>query len=137
MPGIFVMLMVNICFGQSTTELISTIKKEFQAINADSGYKKIVIENEDFLENMTDGGGALTGYYKGKRLRKINQWIGISTGFEITEFYYKDNKLIFIYQEFNSFIYIDSLQELDHSQATITSEKRFYFNNDKLIQFSW
>jgi hypothetical protein len=40
-------------------------EKIFAEINADTTLKKISLENEEFLENVPDGGGELTGFFKG------------------------------------------------------------------------
>ena len=135
---IFILITIlTFCFhtalGQDKAKLVSDIRKEFKIINSDTTLKKVVLNNEEFLDHMPDGGGQLTGFYKEGQLRKIVSWIGLSNGNEIFEFYFNNNKLIFVYEQFNSFIY-DSKQEtlrLDTTERTF--EGRYYFNNDKLI----
>ena len=125
---------VNASAGQTKAEQVQAIRKEFQAINGDSTMKKITMENEEFTEQLvTDGGRELTGYYKNGQVRKVRHWVGISHGNEIKEFYFRDGKLIFVYEQFNSFPYDGKKGEHIHSITKTTFEGRYYFNNDKLI----
>ncbi|MFI5129407.1 MAG: hypothetical protein ACHQFX_05425 [Chitinophagales bacterium] len=121
--------------AQSKTLLITAIRKDFQAINADKTLSKKTLTDEEFMENATDGGGELTGYYKKDSLVKIIEWIGLSFGNRTREFYLKNAKLFFVYEKFESFVVKDStVAEIDHSKVTTTFEGRYYFNKDKLIE---
>jgi len=122
-------------FGQDKAKLTSDIRKEFRAINNDTTLKKLVLNEDEFLDHTPDGGGQLTGFYKGEQIRKIVTWIGLSNGNEIFEYYFKNNRLIFVYEEFNSFVYDDKKQvhRLDTTEKTFIG--RYYFANDKLVDY--
>src|ERR1044072_821046 len=76
-------------FSQSKDPIISNIRKQIQSINQDSSLKVIKLENEEFMgENIGDGGGELRGYFKGKEIRKVYTWFGVSNGIEVVEYYY-------------------------------------------------
>lgn len=124
---------IHTSFAQSKEEMVRLVRKEFQAINNDSTLKTVVLNNEDFLDEMPDGGGSLTGFYKDGKIRKIVEWIGISHGINIREFYFKDNQLIFVYTQFKSFVYDEKKDTLDLMHTTLTSEGRYYFKDGKLI----
>jgi len=79
------------------------------------------------------GGGELTGYYKKDSVVKIVEWIGLSYGNRTREFYFKENKLFFVYEKFESFVHNDKTNELDLTKVKTTFEGRYYFNNKKLI----
>src|SRR6187399_2214269 len=96
-----------VSFAQTKDEQIKLIRKKFEIINKDSTLRKVVLENEDFLSNMTDGGGKLTGFYKDKEIKKIYEWIGLSNGISIKEFYFDKERLIFVYEKFDSFVFDD------------------------------
>ena len=49
------------------------------------------------------------------------------------EFYYSSNELIFVYELFNSFVYVDSLNTFDCNKTERTFEGRYYFYNRKLF----
>jgi hypothetical protein len=119
--------------GQTRSDLKNEIKKEIQSINSDTAYKKVTLENDDFLGNMTDGGGELTGYFKGEQIKKIYQWIGLSNGNEITEFYFRNGQLIFVYEKFSAFVYDHKKEQQDLTKTETTFEGRYYFDKDKLI----
>jgi len=119
--------------GQDKARIVSDIRKEFKIINNDTTLKKVVLSDEEFLAHTTDGGGQLTGFYKEGQLRKIVSWIGLSNGNEIFEFYFTNSKLIFVYEQFNSFIYDRKQETLRLDTTERTFEGRYYFKNDKLI----
>ena len=120
--------------AQSGTNSINEIRKTIAQINNDSGYSLKKLENEEFLEQMTDNGGELTGYFKNGQLVKIVEWIGLSSCVNITEYYLQDNKLIFAFIKGSESPYIDSLETFNHSKLIKTMECRFYFDNNKTIK---
>src|SRR5688500_9058333 len=122
-------------FTQQKADIIKQIKVEFQNINKDKSLKKVTLDNEEFLENMPDGGGELSGYYRKGEIKKVSQWVGLSNGNEIKEYYFKNGKLIFVYEKFNSFIFNSTKQELDRIKSETTFVGRYYFNNNKLIDY--
>lgn len=141
MKNIFFLFFVNFLvslkqtYSQDKITLIKEIRKEVSAINKDSAFKKVILNNEEFLGHSTDGGGELTGYYKAGQLKKIVSWVGLSSGNEIFEFYFKDGKLIFVYEQFNSFLYDEKKQILRMDKTEITFAGRYYFKNNHLIDY--
>jgi hypothetical protein len=126
-------LSFTISFGQEKTKLVNEIRKEVKAIDSDTTQKKVVLNNEEFLEHATDGGGQLAGFYKAGQLRKIVRWVGLSNGNEIVDFYFKSNKLIFVHDQFNSFVYDRDKQTVRFDTTEKTFDGRYYFYNNKLI----
>jgi hypothetical protein len=128
-------LLISCLTAQSQTreDVIKKIRKDFQEINADTTLKKTSLENEEFLENVPDGGGELTGFFKKDSIAKIAEWIGLSYGNRIREYYYKGDKLFFVFEKFESFVK-NKNGELDHERAKTSFEGRYYFNNDKLVE---
>ncbi len=122
-------------FGQTHTSQIKSISKEFQAINSVASLKKVSLQNEAFLEDVPDGGGSLSGFYKAGKIRKIYLWLGLSNGIKIKEFYFKDGQLIFGYEKFNSFVYDKKKDQCDFSRTETTFQGRYYFNNKKLLDY--
>ena len=125
-----------VSFAQTKDEQIKLIRKKFEAINKDTTLKKVELENEEFLSNMTDGGGKLTGFYKNKEIKKIYEWIGLSNGISMKEFYFDKEQLIFVYEKFDSFVFDDKKNEFDLTKTKTIFEGRYYFNNEKLFSKS-
>jgi len=120
--------------GQINSAQIKSIKREFQAVNSDTTLKKVILENEDFLgENIGDGGGKLIGFFKNNTVRKIYQWLGLSNGIEIKEYYFKNGQLIFVYELFKRFEYDQIKNQMNYDKISTTFEGRYYFKNGKLI----
>ena len=124
---------LTITFAQDKSKLIKEIREEIKSINTDTTAKKIVMDNEEFLKHVTDGGGQLTGFYKTGQLKKIVSWVGLSNGNEIFEFYFRDENVIFIHEQFNSFIYDDKKQTVRFDTTEKTFDGYYYFYNNKLI----
>ena len=118
--------------GQTHQDIITTARKQFHEINADTSLKKITLDGEEFLDHVPDGGGELTGFLKGDSIVKIPEWIGLSYGNRIRAYYYKHDKLFFIFEKFESFI--EKNGELDYGRVKTSFEARYYFNNEKLIE---
>lgn len=136
--GTFLLLLSgNSVLCQVVTKEIEEIRSEFKLINSDSTYKKVELDTDYFIEEgrITDGGCSLTGYSKNGSIRKIVSWVGLSSGNEIIEFYYKNNKLIFVYEEFHSFVYDKVSGEFRHDTTEKTFIGRYYFKNSKLIDY--
>lgn len=114
---------------------MSEIRKEFKSINSDRTLEKVTMSAEEFLDNVPDGGGELTGFYKADRVRKIVRWLGLSNGNEVLEFYFKNRQLIFVYEEFHSFVYDDKKQSLRFDTTEKTFIGRYYFDRKKLIHY--
>lgn len=124
--------------SQNSDELILKIRTEFQRINSSNQLETVELFNEEFMEYRADGGGQLTGYFDNNNLVKITEWVGPTYGSIITESYFKDNQLFFVYQKENKFKDIlDSSGEwigLDASKEETKFEGRYYFYNKILIK---
>ena len=113
---------------------IVEIRKTVQKINNGTGYLIKKLESDEFLEEGTDNGAELNGYFKDGKLVKIKEWIGLSSCFNTTEYYLQDGKLIFSYTKGSQSPYNDSTQTFDYDKLSMTMEYRFYFDKDKLIK---
>lgn len=127
-------IIVNVSYAQTLTQKISNIRAEVQKINKGSGYKITTLSNEQFLDEMPDGGGELQGYYRNGELIKIVEKISLSSCIHITEYYLKNNKLIFAYTQGKEWFYNEQLNEFDPKRITLKMELRFYFENLKMIK---
>lgn len=125
-----------VSFAQTKDEQFKLIRKQVEAINKDTSLRKITLENEEFLTNMTDGGGKLVGFYKNKEIKKIYEWIGLSNGISIKEFYFDKGQLIFVYEKFNSFVFDDEKNEFDLTKIKTIFEGRYYFSDKRLFSKS-
>lgn len=128
------LLLCSFAFAQQANTVINNTRKIIEQINKDSGYTIRKLENEEFLEHMTDEGGQLTGYFKNGNLVKIIEWVGLSSCINITEYYLQDNQLIFTCTKGSEYSYSDSLETFDRNKLNTTMECRLYFNHNKIIK---
>lgn len=119
--------------AQNRPQNKTTIRQLVQEINRDSALKPVTLTNEEWMEQMTDGGGSLTGYYKNKLLVKAVRWIGYSSGVEIVESYFHNNELIFVYVQADIFYYDEKKGVLKTDSLQRDFEGRYYFSNTKMI----
>lgn len=131
---LFLLLGISPVIAQQKNTLIIQIRQEFKAINTEKGLQEIVLNNEEFLDHMPDGGGKLTGYFQKHQLKKIICWIGLSYGTQSAEYYFKGNQLIFVFKAFDRFGYDDKTQQLHYDTKKRSFEGRYYFNGGKLIE---
>ncbi len=127
-------LLPSFALAQTKETQIKVIRQAFQQINSDPNLKKVVLDSEAFMEQTTDGGGELTGFYKDGQLVKIIEWIGLSDGNRVVEFYLKDGELFFVYGQFKAWVYNANRDEFDHSKTRTIFEGRYYFNRQKIIE---
>jgi hypothetical protein len=91
------------------------------------------LENEQFLKQMTDGGGDLTGMLKNGELVKIIERVGLSSCVMITEYYFQNSQLVFVSSQGLEFGYVDSTSSFDPGVQDVTQEARFYFHERHLV----
>ncbi len=131
---ILLLVILTTAQGQTKDSIAKDIEEKFQRINLDSGYLVKTLENEQFLEHMTDGGGILTGYFKNGQINKITEQLGLSYGIKTFEFYFWDGQLIFVYEKEEDFPHIEANGSLDYNKLELVFEGRYRFNNGKLIE---
>jgi len=129
-------------FGQDKNDTLKIIEQKVGEINQDTNYWISTFTNEAFLDTgfinqPGQGYGQLTGFFKHGKVCKIRELIGISLLQEvaITEYYFVDGKLIYVYEQEKQGpdIFIDSEGTIDHRIDEPTFEVRYYFDDDKLI----
>jgi hypothetical protein len=86
------------------------------------------------MEQVTDNGGELTIYFKNNIVYRITEWVGLSFGVIINNYYFQNKQLVFVSDE-----------ELMYERNPVTGEitgnfskdnrfyGRYYFKNGKLI----
>ena len=117
--------------GQKKNDPIGDIRKQVQLINASKGMMVKVLNNEEFLDQMPDGGGELKAYFKNGRLVKVVEWIGSSSCTQTTEYYIQEGKLIFVYCSGKDFSYLKSGST---TSPKLVMECRFYYQNNQLLK---
>lgn len=112
---------------------VGSIRKTVEEINRDTTYQKKTLDNDQFLEQMTDGGGQLTGYFKNGKLVKVVERIGLSSCVSIYEYYLQNDLVIFVYGQEKVFPYDNETGLFDYQNQILGMECRFYFEKAKLI----
>ncbi|MDX1955488.1 MAG: hypothetical protein SFU20_08110 [Chitinophagaceae bacterium] len=120
-------------FAQNISTNYPDVKQRVNNINSDTSFEKIALTNEEFMPQMTDGGGELTGYFKKGIIQKITRKIVLSYGIETYDYYFTNEKLLFIYETFYVFIVNDSLGTVDQTKTELNFIGTYYFKNNKLI----
>jgi hypothetical protein len=123
---------IHLSFAQSENDKIKAIQQVYNRTNQITGFKKITLENEAFLNNVPDGGGSLIGYFKKGVLYKIKEWICLSYGVIETEYYISKNTLVFAYVKERHFKMVND--KVDYKTTIPAYEGRFYFDQNKLLR---
>ncbi|WMI68179.1 hypothetical protein [Mangrovimonas sp. YM274] len=139
---LIVLFLCSPCIAQINDSIVAEIKKSYSEIrnNINSYDSKLINESEETIES-----GQVTGYYKNGELKYI-QVIGLGeTGKIQTEYYFKNEKLIFVFDQnfsYNRPIYWDKKtaeengdDEVFDSKKTTVIKDWYYFNDEKL--FLW
>ncbi|NMM50924.1 hypothetical protein, partial [Marinigracilibium pacificum] len=103
--------------GQGFHDRHPELSKFAKNIDSQLGsYKSVKLENEEFLENMTDGGGILKGYFSGDKIVKIELRTGVSNGKYEFDYYFKESELYYIVESFKRYSYDVDSDSWDYSQ---------------------
>lgn len=81
------------------------------------------------MEQMTDGGGELTGYFTNGEIQKMEIRVGLSYGISEFEFFYKDSKLYFVLETFKQFMYNEETGSFNYSKTEQTFRGEYLFTN--------
>ena len=112
--------------GAQGPDPIQTIRQQYAAINRNTAkYKKVKKE----LLGFSAEGGELIAYLSGPSIVKISATFYGEMGRATDEFYYSNDKLIFIFRR--SLHYSAPLS----GKVVRTTENRYYFKDDKLIRW--
>ena len=105
---------------------IQTIRERYAAINKSAAKYKSVKKK---LSGFSAEGGELIAYFDGPKIMKIVANHLGESGKAVEEYYYWDDRLIFVYRK-------DSIYDKPMSgKVAHTAENRFYFDNDRLIRW--
>ena len=109
-----------------TVDPVASIRKQYAAINKRAGrYRKVKKE----LSGFSLEGGQLVAYFDGPAIVKIVATHYGEGGRTLEEYYYSNAKLIFVFSK--EYRYDRPLS----GKVVQTEENRFYFANDRLIQW--
>ena len=130
----FFLFSASACSAQTKDTIINNIRQLFQAINNDRSLHKVELENDEFLKEETlDGGGSLTGYFKNDTIYKMVVWMGLSFGIRQYEYYFKYERLFFIYETEDDFL-INSSGEMDQTKLKRGFEGRYYLDGGSAFE---
>lgn len=114
--------------AQSVESQVSSIRSEVTAINNSAkNYKKTTKS----VEGISLEGTEASYFTSGKELKKITAKSYGETFNAVTEIYYQDNELIFVYQQINKY---NGSFASKNVKVTKVEEKRFYFSDGKMIK---
>ena len=112
--------------GAQGPDPILTIRQQYAAINRKTAkYKKVKKE----LLGFSAEGGELIAYLSGPSIVKISATFYGEIGRATDEFYYSNDKLIFVYRK-----HLHYSGQLT-GKVVRTTENRYYFKDDKLIRW--
>ena len=107
-------------------DAIQAIRQQYAAINRGAAkYKKVKKE----LLGFSAEGGELVAYFSGPSIVKITATFYGEMGRATDEFYYSNDKLIFVFRKHSH--YGAPLS----GKVVRTTENRYYFKDDKLIRW--
>ena len=112
--------------GAQGPDPIQTIRQQYASINRSAAkYKKVKKE----LLGFSAEGGELVAYLSGPSIVKISATFYGEMGRATDEFYYSNDKLIFIFRRHSHY------RAPLTGKVVRTTENRYYFKDDKLIRW--
>ncbi|MES2567898.1 MAG: hypothetical protein V4565_13580 [Bacteroidota bacterium] len=129
--GILLFLSIKTYAQRSNIQLESILMAH--KIGTDTSLKKIILTNEQFLKEYTDGGGELIGYYKSKNIERILMKIYVSNGIETINYYFKNENLFFVLETFSTFKWDEKQEKFNRDETTNSYDNRYCIKNDELV----
>ncbi len=129
---IIVFFIITNIQAQDIKQDIQEIRDQFKWVNQQKDFKTIVLENQEFTDDVPSEGCGLTAFYKNGKFYKIIQEDMVSNASYVTEYYLKNGKLIFVYKKENQYIMPDD--EQGDIKTKVTYEERVYYKNEKIIR---
>jgi hypothetical protein len=120
--------------AQEDTTVIEGIHRITKDIDMRNDLKPVVLENEMFMEESTDGGGVLTAWMHKRQVLKLVEWVGLSSCVNVTEYYFHDGQLVFVTVEGSEYAYVDSLGAFDRRVQRTTMEARFHYHAGEVVK---
>ena len=121
-----VMLKGNVAGNPQTVASIQSIRKQYAGINKRAGkYRRVNKE----LSGFSLEGGKLVAYFDGPAIVKIVATYYGESGRSLEEYYYANEKLIFVFRK--EFRYDKPMS----GKVVHAYENRFYFADDRLIEW--
>ena len=114
------------------TAQVRVIQKYVNQIKKQKFEDSVELEEEQFLDNVTDGGGSLIGYFQNGQLLQVKEWVGLSYGVTQRNFYLKKGQLVCVLETEDDF-YVDDSSGTDHSVFGQHFRGDYYFTNNKLV----
>ncbi len=118
--------------AQNIKQDIAEIKAQFKWINNQKDFQSVYFENDEFTDQIPSEGCELSVFYKNDTIYKIIQKDAVSYAVFTTEFYLKNNHVIFVYRKEENF----RISPDDESDIKFETkyEERVYFKNKKIIR---
>lgn len=107
-------------------DAVSSIRRQYASINKNLAKYKVVKKE---LSGFSTEGGELIAYFDGPAIVKVAATYQGETGRSLEEFYYSNEKLIFVFQKQETY------DEPMSGKVVKTRENRFYFNDGELIRW--
>ena len=118
-------------YAQSIQGDIEEIRKQFKWINSQKDFEKFYFENDEFTDQTPSEGCEMEIYYKKGNIYKIIESCGGANRIYTTEFYLKNNKLIFVYANESEYTRIGNGNVTD---PEVYYENRIYYKDGKIIR---
>lgn len=141
LTAILVLLLFSASYGQAE-DVISQIRNRYKVITENASAFEMR-EAED--GGQSEEGGVVKAYYEGRKLQFITSEYFSETGKQRTEYYFDSGKLVFLLDvslTYNRPIGYDEKKAKENGDTEWYDDKktkkvidRYYFHNDKLIQW--
>jgi hypothetical protein len=132
MKKILLALFISCCCWM-LAQNVKNIAQKVTAINQTTNYKIKTVPNSYFVsqDKVTDNGIELKGCYKDNKIRKIEEFTGLSAWNIITQYFFSEEEDLI-------FVYVKKFQNLEGNtflkNPKLIAEERNYYEKGKLVK---
>lgn len=110
-----------------------TIQEAVRQLDRRTDFRIQTLLNEEFMQEVTDGGGQLTGYLSDGEVQKVETKVFLSNGQAQVVYYYKENQLIFVREKEFQYSYDADAGTFNYNEIEVLYEGTFSFQNGILL----
>ncbi|GAB5465755.1 MAG: hypothetical protein Kapaf2KO_11910 [Candidatus Kapaibacteriales bacterium] len=128
------MIFISTLSGKDLAEKYPNILSYKNNVDKDDSLVALELINEEFMEQTTDGGGELIGYYDSDSIvRKIEVTVYLSNGIQEYTYYLQNHKPLLIYDSFSQYRWDETMNSFDYTNFDLWFHGTYIFSDGELI----
>ncbi|MCB0705173.1 MAG: hypothetical protein KDC34_07675 [Saprospiraceae bacterium] len=124
---------IDLAEEEALIETLVEIQNHCRMLDRRFDYQIVSLLNEEFMQQMTDGGGQLTAYLYDGEVHKIETLIYLSNGRITRMYYYRDDMLVLVREKEEHYLYDADTNQFNYAQTEVAHAGEFTIYEGNII----